>query len=268
MISSIPETSNPQLWNQLWSRSSREELDRNFWEWVDRESSSVRSAQIRNYISKHIGDLRGLKAIEVGSGPGIYSFIFARLGAEVTLLDYSNHALNISRKLFEENSLTAKFLLEDALKLNPDLHGQYDVAMSFGTVEHFKYPERFQMIEAHLKLVRSGGVIVVSTPNLFFFPHELLKTYLQWRNKWQLGYEGAFHPREFFKIARMLKLKNPKVIGSAFLSDFQRYLRIYRSTNLVRKLIGPSTGQFICERPSWFDDLLGADLVLLGVKGE
>lgn len=266
MISSMPETSNPELWNQLWSKSSREELDRNFWEWVDRETSSVRSTQIRNYISKHIGDLRGLKTIEVGSGPGIYSFIFARLGAEVTLLDYSEEALGHAKKLFGESGVSAKFLYQDALKLDPALYGQYDVAMSFGTVEHFKYPERFQMIEAHVKLVRPGGAIVVSAPNHLFFPHEFLKAYLQWQRKWQLGYEGAFRRSEFFKISRLLKLKNPQVIGSAFLSDAQRYLRIYRSTSLVKKLIGRAPGQLIREHPSWLDHFLGADIVLLGIK--
>ncbi len=265
----MQETSSLELWNQIWSQSSREELDRSFQEWVNRESVGVRNRKIRNYISKHVGDLRGLKTIEVGSGPGIYSFIFSRLGAEVTLLDYSHEALSLARKRFKANGLSGKFLLQDALKLDPALCGQYDVAMSFGTVEHFKYPERLKIIESHVQLVRRGGAMIVSAPNLHFFPHEFLKAYLQWRKKWQLGYEGAFHRSEFFKVARILKLKHAQIIGSAFLSDLQRYLSIYRSTSLVRKFLGPpqSCG-IISDRQSPFDDFLGADLVLLGVQGE
>lgn len=263
----MQETSNPELWNQIWSGSNQEEHDHDFWNWVRRESASVRNNKIRKFISDYVGDLKGLKVIEVGSGLGVYSFLFARLGADVTLMDYSEQALDLARKLFEENSLRAKFLLQDALKLNPVLYNQYDVAMSFGTVEHFKYPERLKIMETHVQLVRPGGAVVVSAPNLFFFPHEILKAYLQWQNKWGLGYEKAFHHGEFLKVARILRLKHSKIIGSAFLSDIQRYLRIYRSTSLIQKFLGlaPST-KSIQERSCWLDDLLGADLVLLGVK--
>ncbi|MGK7876195.1 MAG: class I SAM-dependent methyltransferase [Xenococcaceae cyanobacterium] len=263
----MQQTSNPDLWNRVWSQSSQEESDREFWEWVNRESTGVRGTKIQNYIRTHLGDLRGLKTIEVGSGPGIYSFIFARLGAQVTLLDYSDRALSLAKQRFEAAGLSATFWLQDALKLDPGLHSQYDVAMSFGTVEHFRYPQRLQMIEAHVNLVRAGGAIAVSTPNQSFFPHELLKAYLQSQNKWQLGYEGAFSRAEFFKVARTLNLIHPEVIGSAFLSDFQRYIRIYRSTNVIQKLLGEvSSTSPIPERSSWLDNFLGADLVLLGIK--
>lgn len=262
----MQETSSPQLWNQIWSRSNQEECDQNFWDWVKRESASVRSRKIESYIQSYVGNLSGLKTVEVGAGLGIYSFIFARLGAEVTLLDYSYEALNLARKRFEDNGLLAKFIFEDALKSNPSLNGQYDVAMSFGTVEHFKYPERFQILEAHVNLVRKGGAVIVSVPNLLFFPHEFLKMYLQSTKKWQLGYEGAFSHWELLNVARKLKLKDIKVVGSSFSADFQRYLRIYRSTNLVKRLIRPKPGELILENPSWIDDFFGADLVLLGIK--
>lgn len=265
----MQETSNPKLWNQVWSRSDQENYDRDFWDWVYRESSSVRNEKIKKYLTNNLGDFRGLKFIEVGSGPGVYSFLFARLGADVTLMDYSERALDLARKHFEENSLNAKYLLQDALELNPILYDQYDVAMSFGTVEHFKYPERLKMVDAHVKLIHEGGIVIVSAPNLFFFPHEFLKAYLKAQKKWYLGYEGAFDQGEFFKVAKMLNLRNSKVIGSAFISDFQRYLRIYRATSLIQKFLGPARStKPIRDCSCSLDDLLGADLVLLGIKGK
>ena len=263
----MQETSNPDLWNRVWSQSSQEESDREFWEWVNRESTGVRGNKIQNYICKHLGNFSNLKTIEVGSGPGIYSFIFARLGAEVTLLDYSEKALNLAKERFQANGLKATFLFQDALNLEPILSNQYDVAMSFGTVEHFRYPERLKMIETHVNLVREGGAIAVSTPNRAFVPHELLKAYLQSQNKWQLGYEGAFSRTEFFKVAHTLNLNHPELIGSAFLSDLQRYIRIYRSTNLLKKILGSvSSNTSIPEHSSWLDNFWGADLVMLGLK--
>lgn len=262
----MQQTSHPNLWNQVWSKS-HEDNACEFWKWVERESNGVRGTKIQNYIRTYIGDFSRLKTIEVGSGLGIYSFIFSRLGAEVTLLDYSEQALNCAKKCFQNNGLKAEFLLQDALKLDSIMHGQYDVAMSFGTVEHFRYPERLKMIESHVNLVRDEGIIVISVPNKAFLPHEILKVYLQYKNKWYLGYEGAFSRIEFFQVARTLKLSKLEVVGSAFLSDLQRYVQIYRSTNLVQKLFGSaSSNSPILERASWLDNFWGADLVLLGIK--
>ena len=82
----MQETSNPQLWDQIWSGPDQEECDRDFWNWVNRESASIRNGKIRQYISNYVGDLQGLKVIEVGSGLGVYSFLFARLGADLVFL--------------------------------------------------------------------------------------------------------------------------------------------------------------------------------------
>jgi hypothetical protein len=123
------------------------------------------------------------------------------------------------------------------------------------------------MIETHLNCVRNGGAIVISAPNKAFLPHEILKAYLQRKNKWELGYEGAFNRKEFCKIARQLQLSDSQVIGSAFLSDFQRYIQIYRSTNLFQKIFGSSSANSqILQKSSWLDDYFAADLVLLGIK--
>ncbi len=263
----IQQTSNPDLWNQVWSKSSQDKSE--FWEWVERESNGIRGTKIQNYILTHVGDIHKLKTIEVGSGLGIYSFILARLGAEVTLLDYSAQVLTLAEECFKKNGLKAKFMLQDALGIENDLHGKYDVAMSFGTVEHFRYPQRLQMIETHVNLVRNGGAIVISVPNKAFLPHEVLKAYLQRRNKWELGYEGAFSRSEFFKLARQLQLSNSKLIGSAFLSDFQRYVQIYRSTSIFQQIFGSTSAKSqIIEKSSWLDDYFGADLVLLGIKNK
>ena len=112
---SIQQTSNPSLWNQVWSQSNQETSE--FWEWVERESNGVRGTKIQDYLRTYVGDIHQLKTIEVGSGLGIYSFIFARLGAEVTLLDYSKQALSLAKECFQKNGLKANFLLQDALVL-------------------------------------------------------------------------------------------------------------------------------------------------------
>ncbi len=260
----MPENNNSYIWDKIWAEAKGDE---DFLWWVKHENVGVRGRKIISYIDKYLGNISGLKAIEVGSGAGTFSFIFAKRGAAVTLIDYSEKALVFARKHFDDDGLPASFICADALKLNPNLLGKFDVAMSFGTVEHFLYPERFMVAKAHLNLVRPGGIVIISVPNRLFFPHEILKFYLQRKAKWYLGYERAFIRDELFGLGKSLGLENIKVQGSAFVSDMYRYLLIYQRTRvfqkIYRKSIKPS---LIKDFLSPWDNLFGADLFLMGCK--
>lgn len=266
MDGNMPEMNNSYIWDKVWAESKGDE---DFLWWVKRENKGVRGRKITAYIEKHFGSISGLKVVEVGSGAGVMSFIFAKLGAVVTLIDYSEKALALARKHFDTAGLSASFVCVDALKLNPNLLGKFDVAVSFGTVEHFLYPGRFMMAKAHLNLVRPGGIVIISVPNRLFFPHEILKFYLQRKGKWHLGYEGAFMPDELSRLGKSLGLENIKVQGSAFVSDMYRYFLICQRTRSFQKIfrfrIKPG---FTKDFSSPLDNLLGADLFLMGCKSD
>lgn len=256
--------SDLRVWNRIWLETKD---DAEFRWWVKREKEGVRDRKIFNYMNKYLGDIKGLKTIEVGAGAGVYSFIFAKRGAAVTLVDYSREALTLASKCFSSGGIRASFLEMNALKSFSDLTEKFDLAMSFGTVEHYRGQERFRMAKAHLDLVRPGGVVVISVPNRLFFPHEMLKFCLQKENKWHLGYEGAFRRRELFQLAGRLGLKNVKVCGSAFISDLMRYFYIFQDTGFFRKFCNIRlTRVFIRDLSSPLDDLLGADIFLMGCK--
>ena len=251
-------------WNRIWLETKD---DAEFRWWVKREKEGVRGGKIFNYMNKYLGAVQGIKTIEVGAGSGVYSFIFATRAAAVTLVDYSQEALMLASKCFSSSGIRASFLEMNALKPFSNLRGKFDLAMSFGTIEHYRSPERFQMAKAHLDLVRPGGVIVISVPNRLFFPHEMLKSCLQKENKWHLGYEGAFRRQELFQLAGRLGLKNAKVCGSAFISDLIRYFYIFQDTGFFRKFCKIRfRGAFIRDFTSPLDDLLGADIFLMGCK--
>lgn len=261
------DRNNTYLWDDIWSDSGKDKNRNEFNEWVKRDSSGVRGTKAQKYISENLGEFQRLKTIEVGSGLGTFSYIFSRAGATVTLLDSSRRAINAAKEIYDQTHVNADFLVGDAFSLDENLYGKYDIAMSFGTVEHFRYPKRLEIMKAHTKLVRKGGVVIISVPNKAFLPHEILKVYLCARNKWKLGYEGEFTRGELSRAAKVLGLNNVEIIGSAFLSDFQRYLRIYRSTSLAIKYLGEAKERpSIRERASPLDDLFGADIVLMGVK--
>ena len=257
--------SSPCIWDKIWTETKD---DTEFWWWVQREDEGVRGRKIVSYIEQYLGKISGLKTIEVGSGGGVYSFVLAKRGAFVTLLDYSKEALLCARRRFDSLGLSASFVCADALNLDPNLQEKFDVAMSFGTVEHYRYPERFLIARAHLDLVKPGGIVIISVPNRWFFPHEVLKFCLQKKGKWQLGYEGAFSRQEVLRLANQMGLENVKVCGSALISDLLRYLDIFQGTHLFRRFcpIRPKR-VYIHDLASPFDDLfLGADIFLMGRK--
>lgn len=235
--------------------------------WVKRESGGVRGRKIFAYIDKYLGSGQGIKTIEVGSGSGVYSFILASRGAQAALMDYSHEALLLAEKNFSFRGLRASFLRLDALSDISGLHGQFDAAMSFGTVEHFEGRKRLLMAKAHFDLVRPGGLVIISVPNRLFFPHETLNFFLHRKNKWPLGYERSFSRRELLRLASKIGLKDARVRGSAFITDLIRYFFVLSSTSLFKKIIG------FLPAPVYFndlacplDDLFGADIFLMGRK--
>lgn len=251
-------------WDEIWAKTNNSE---GFWWWVRRETDGVRANKIFAYIKKHLDNLSRLKTIEVGAGTGVYSLNFAKLGAYVTLIDNSESAILLSRKYFDSAGLSASFVLMDALNLKPDLLAKFDVAMSFGTIEHFKYPERFFIAKAHVDLVRVGGIVIISVPNRLFFPHEILKFYLQKKGKWLLGDEKAFLRQELFRLGNSLGLKNMVVYGSGFSCDMARYFSVIQGTRFFRKNFQfRAKGFLIKDFPTPLDDFLGADLFLMGQK--
>ncbi len=256
--------SSPCIWDKIWTDT---EDDEGFWWCVRHESEGLRGRRVISYIEKHLGNISGLRVIEVGSGGGVYSFILAKYGASVTLLDYSQKALSLAQKHLGFVGFPASFVCADALNLEPNLLEKFDVAMSFGTIEHFQYPKKFLIAKAHLDLLRPGGVVIISVPNRWFFLHEILKFYLQRRGKWQLGHERAFTRQELFRLGNRMGLENVEVGGSAFITDMFRYLCIFQGTRLFRRFFQVRFKRApIADSSSPFDNLLGADIFLMGRK--
>lgn len=238
---------------------------------VEQESTGVRCQKITGYLSHHLGDLSGKRTIEVGCGGAVYSLILAQLGARVTLLDYSSEAIALAERNLSVLDLDGELIQADVFKLSPELLGIYDVAMSFGTVEHYRSPRRLGICRSHVDLVRPGGVVIISAPNILFLPHEILKTLLAARGKWFLGYEGSFSRSELSRVGRELGLRDVRIVGSSWLADLRRYVQIVRHTRTFRSWFRPLGLHKLSpsSRPQthhWLDDFLGHDIVLMGVK--
>ncbi len=214
----------PEVWDKVWSPRSEAEDRYN----LERQRKSIEWAQIKRKVLKEFGSFRGIKSIEIGAGEGINSLLFALEGAEVTILDFSQVAIDSSKLFFKRNNAKASFVKMDALHLDKKLLSKYNVSMSFGTAEHFKGAERVKFIRAHLDVLKKGGITFVVVPNKWNLIYRLWKFLSQSFGRWKFAEEYPFSRAEFRKIGKKINVKWDIMGGYLFDSQFQFSRRIKR----------------------------------------
>ncbi len=166
-------------WDEYWNLSP-----------VSTPSVEPAYAFVTQVIAREFGGLKGIRVIELGAGRGDISFLLAKAGAKVTLLDNSEVALRQSRALFQTNNLSAEFVQADLLSSR--ITGEFEVSMSFGLAEHFEGVHRKRVIQLH----RLGRVAFVGVPNAQCVPYRVWKTFREWSGRWPYGPEMPFTRRE------------------------------------------------------------------------
>lgn len=268
-----------QVWTQVWNREFGQKEN---WFDIERERASVRWRKIKDLVSRTFGSFSRLRVIEIGSGRGIYGLLMSLEGAQVTLLDQSELALQKAQELYSEWGQDFQACVGDVFQLPSDLIGKFDIAMSFGLAEHFKPPKRFEVFQSHLKLLKAGGLLIASVPNSAFVPYRIGKFLLEAFRKWSFGLEIPFSRQELRATAKKLGLTHWQIIGSGLMGDFanfwliQRLLHLpyYLWENLWSIVNGRSKGSilplkdrfryFPLDFESWLDDYWGYALVLVG----
>jgi ubiquinone/menaquinone biosynthesis C-methylase UbiE len=102
---------------------------------------------------------RGKRVLDVATGTGYGANILRKAGAaEVVAVDREQRALDYGAGRYGTDGL--QWVNADAYAV--PFGSEFDVVVSFETIEHLKEPERF-VIECK-RLVKPGGLFVVSTP--------------------------------------------------------------------------------------------------------
>lgn len=123
---------------------------------------------IETLLRPRLGGKQGLLGLEIGSAPGRLSIeLWRRLGIIPHGLEYTEAGVRAQQALYR------RFGLAEELAMRGDLfdaawrarHAEaFDLVASFGFIEHFSDPR--DVVEKHLELLRPGGVLVVTVPNL------------------------------------------------------------------------------------------------------
>lgn len=104
--------------------------------------------------------VEGRRVLDVACGSGYGSSFLKRSGASLVVgVDISETAVSYAKKDSTEPSLA--FVRADAESL-PFANRQFDVVVTFETIEHLASPDRF--LRECARVLRMGGTIVCSTP--------------------------------------------------------------------------------------------------------
>lgn len=119
-------------------------------------------------LRPHVEGRNGLRGIEIGSAPGWQSLgLWKRFGIVPYGLEYTETGVQLQRALYRAQGLAEDLVLQgdffdDALRAR--WHEAFDLVASYGFIEHFSNPE--DVLVKHLDLLRPGGLLVVTVPNL------------------------------------------------------------------------------------------------------
>jgi SAM-dependent methyltransferase len=222
----------PELWDELWEKPLSREEDAFA---LAKEEHSIRWRRIEKAALEAFGTLQGRSVIELGAGSGTCAALMQKRGAEVTILDYSDKALERAREFFGRGGLHADFVNENALALPESLQNRFDVAMSFGLAEHFHDANRTQIIRAHLQALKPGGILFISVPNKYCPPYRLFKFAAQRTGKWIYGEEYPFSHGELLRLGKAVGATDCRVFGSALGASFD-FINPFKALAVVRNL--------------------------------
>ncbi len=242
-------------WDRLWRHAPTIERDD---ELLDRERRSPRWRAIHQRLTSRFGSIRGLKTIELGSGRGDWSVLLAESGADVTLLDTSELALDQARLRFERLRLPAQYIHGDLFAPPIECLGAFDVVLSSGVIEHFLRESRTEALRAHLRTLNHRGTAVISVPNSWCPSYRLWKLYLELRDWWPYGVEIPFSRPEFVQRGQWAGFREIDVCGFGLWHSV--------GVHICHGLFGRRRDW--SERTSRLDRLMGASLVFFGQRGD
>jgi len=167
-----------------------------------KEEATPRWRAQERIVREDLGGFDSLAVIEIGAGRGLNAMLYGKRGADVTLLDVEDVALEQAARVYGDHALSFTPVRGDVFDLPADLLGRFDVSMSFGLCEHFAGETRTDVISAHLRLLRPGGIAMIGVPNRLSPVYRLWKAALERRGSWPFGTEIPYSAGELARRGR------------------------------------------------------------------
>ncbi len=177
------------------------------------------------YFNEVIGDLRGLKVLDVGCGGGLLSEEFAKKGAEVIGIDISGNSINVARKHALESNLNIDYKVcsAESITINDNT---FDVVTCADCLEHVDNLEK--VIKEISRVIKINGKFCYLTMNRTIISRVVnwvVENYLKGQFKF-LKISGSnldnhdwkkfIKPEQLYQLMHKYDMKNIKTKGIVF----------------------------------------------------
>jgi ubiquinone/menaquinone biosynthesis C-methylase UbiE len=104
-----------------------------------------------------LGEVQGKKILDLGCGGGYFSYALAKIGAEVTSVDYSEQAVNFAQKRYPG----LNFQVGTVYDLSNYENDEFDYVVMMDIIEHVN--DQQKAVEEARRVLKKGGKIILST---------------------------------------------------------------------------------------------------------
>ena len=147
-------------WDGYWSQESSAK-QRDFFRdiWLDV------SGLLSKFINQHMNSDRRFSFIEVGCGGGSFlPYLQKRYNnLDIFGIDTSLIGCKLALRRLDSIFSSVDILCGDIIQ-SPLISEKFDIAFSFGLIEHFDYPD--MVLKKHVDLLKPGGLLICVVPNV------------------------------------------------------------------------------------------------------
>ncbi len=148
----------------------------------------------------------GARVLDAPCGFGRHSIEFARLGCQVTGVDFSETEVERARSAAQEAGVSPAFVCQDIRDM--EFAGEFDLAVNlFSSIGYFSDDEDRMVLDRFWRALKSGGMFVVDTRNRDQLVRSLPPEERRRVNGWTLRIENEFDPATSRWRARWYRLK-------------------------------------------------------------
>lgn len=184
-----------------------ERFFREAWPQISRAfESSMDAASDVQWIIGLAGLGPGASVLDAPCGFGRHSIEFARLGCQVTGVDFSETELERARAAAREAAVNPAFMCQDIRDM--EFAGEFDLAVNlFSSIGYFSDDEDRMVLDRFWRALKPGGMFVVDTRNRDQLVRSLPPEERRRVNGWTLRIENEFDPATSRWRARWYRLK-------------------------------------------------------------
>lgn len=183
-------------------------------------------------------NVKGKKILEIGAGMGGDSLYLAKKGAKVTLLDFSQEALDKIKASSQKEKIKIQTILADAKKM-PFPDEAFDIVFHQGFLEHFRNPKVYLLEQK--RILKKNGLLLIDVPQKFT-TYTIKKRLQIWQKKWFAGWETEYSISELEELVKECGFKVLKSYGWGYYGRLHqlRHLKLGQWYQLLWKKIESS----------------------------